>query len=293
MIIISETPKADVIEAIGDELDHVLGLSDTLQLLKDSGSNDVATLEAYVQRNAVLNGIEKQLKTTLSPRADLINTLGNALDQLKLWIPKLQDRVNKSNTKVFDRETLTFREKGILDLVAGVNFFNRYATMVLDILLTQANKEERLDSYLSKVDFRFFNDTAKYFAHLLVKFNASVKELEALVDSLSEETYDSTSESIISAQMGAGAVTVKNVAPHELNPMHWWRRGQMNRDVRALVKSNQDIEMLAMKIARLNNRRNGTDNPDLDRQIETYQDAILKKRSNVIRIESKYNGNRV
>lgn len=293
MIIISETPKADVIEAIGDELDHVLGLSDTLQLLKDSGSNDVATLEAYVQRNAVLNGIEKQLKTTLSPRADLINTLGNALDQLKLWIPKLQDRVNKSNTKVFDRETLTFREKGILDLVAGVNFFNRYATMVLDILLTQANKEERLDGYLSKVDFRFFNDTAKYFAHLLVKFNASVKELEALVDSLSEETYDSTSESIISAQMGAGAVTVKNVAPHELNPMHWWRRGQMNRDVRALVKSNQDIEMLAMKIARLNNRRNGTDNPDLDRQIETYQDAILKKRSNVIRIESKYNGNRV
>lgn len=293
MIIISETPKADVIEAIGDELDHVLGLSDTLQLLKDSGSNDVATLEAYIQRNAVLNGIEKQLKTTLSPRADLINTLGNALDQLKLWIPKLQDRVNKSNTKVFDRETLTFREKGILDLVAGVNFFNRYATMVLDILLTQANKEERLDSYLSKVDFRFFNDTAKYFAHLLVKFNASVKELEALVDSLSEETYDSTSESIISAQMGAGAVTVKNVAPHELNPMHWWRRGQMNRDVRALVKSNQDIEMLAMKIARLNNRRNGTDNPDLDRQIETYQDAILKKRSNVIRIESKYNGNRV
>ncbi|AEV89544.1 putative virion structural protein [Pseudomonas phage OBP] len=293
MIIINETPKGDVVEAINDELDHVTGLRDTLSLLNDSGKANVDTLEGYVQRNAVLKSIESQLKQSLSPRATLISALENSTEQLALWIPKLSDRINKGSTKVFDRETVTFKEKGILDIVAGINFFNRYATMVLDILLSQANKEERLENYLGKVDFAFFNSTSKYFAHLLVKFSESVKNLEAQIDALSDETYDSASEEIISAQLGASAVSVKNMAPHELNPLHWYKRRQMKGDVKTLVKSGQDIDMLAMKIARLNNRRNGTDNPDLDRQIETYQDAILKKRANMVRIESKYNGNRV
>lgn len=293
MIIINETPKGEVIEALDNELNTVLGLRDTIKLLVDSGSANLTAVQSYVQRNAVLKGIENSLKTSLSPRATLLDTIESTAEQLTLLLPKVSDRISKGSTKVYDRETITFKEKGLLDLVSAVNFYNRYATMVLDILLTQATKEERIESYLSKVDFNFFNDTAKYFAHLLVKFSDSVKNMEAQIDALSDETYDASSEEIIKGTLGEKAVALRGLAPHELNPRYWWRLSKMRGDIKTLAKNSDDIEMLAMKIARLSNRRNGTDNPELDRQIETYQDAILKKKANMIRIESKYNGNRV
>lgn len=46
--------------------------------------------------------------------------------------------------------------------------------------------------------------------------------------------------------------------------------------------------MLAMKIARLNNRRNGTNDPEIDRQIEIYQDELIKKQGKILQIEAKY-----
>lgn len=294
MIIISETPKTDIMVAIDTESANIQGLSDTLALLKDSGNDIWKMAEAVVQKNAVLKGIENDLRRSIHPTATLLGSIEDATTQLKLWIPKLRVRIEKSPTKVYDTETITFKEKGILDTVSSINFWNRYATTVLDILLSQANKEEDLKVALTKVDLAFFNDTAKYFSHLTAKFCDSVKNLDTMIEDLSEETYDNVSEEVIMAQLGANAVSVqKNLAFHHLNPLYWWKNRQMKKAINTIKANNENIDMLAMKIARLNNRRYGTENPDLDRQIEVYQDAIIKKRAESLRIEAKYNGNRI
>ncbi|QYN79987.1 hypothetical protein PQD71_gp094 [Kosakonia phage Kc263] len=288
MIIINETPKLEVLVAIDKESAHVKGLLDTIHLLKDSPEN-IAAVNGYIQKNAVLRGIENQLKKGLNPHADLIDSLEYAAKQLDMWLPKLRDRVLKSKTSVYDVETITFREKGILDIVSALNFFNRYATMVLNIVLTQAAKEVNFASFLTKVDITFFNNTPTYFAGLLIRFSQSVKSLEDMVDNLSDETYDATSEEILRNSVGDKAVSaLRGLAPHELNPLYWWKRRQMKADIKAIVDTNQDIDMLAMKIARLNNRRDGTNDPDIDRQIEVYQDALIKKQGKIMQIEAKY-----
>lgn len=288
MIIISETPKLDVLVAIDKEASRVKGLMDTISLLTDSPENTLAVVN-YVHKNAVLKGIEGNLKKGLDTRSELIPALGYALTQLDLWLPKLRERILKSKTTVYDAETISFKEKGILDTVSTLDFFNRYATMVLNIVLTQAGKEVNMNSFLTKVDMVFFNDTAKYFSGLLIRFSQSIKSLEEMIDNLSDETYDATSEEIIRGTLGERAVApLRGLAPHELNPVYWYKRQVMKRDVKLISSANEEIEMLAMKIARLNNRRNGIEDPEIDRQIEMYQDELIKRQGKIMQIEAKY-----
>lgn len=288
MIIISDTSKIDVIAAIDKEGNYLQGLLDTIQLLGDNAAN-LQAAQAYVQRNAVLKGIENDLRKQLDSRSDLITAITYAVKQLITWTPKLKDRIVKSKTSVYDVETINFREKGILDSVSAIGFFNRYASIVLDILITQAGKEVNMTTFLSKVDIAFFTNTAKYFSHLVVRFSAPVKSLETMIDDLSDETYDATSEEIIRTQVGDKAVSVqRNLAPHELNPLYWYKRQRMKKDIKSIIDANADIDMLAMKIARLNNRRTGQEDPALERQIEIYQDEMIKKHGKIAEIEARY-----
>ncbi|QZA70589.1 hypothetical protein AH04_108 [Erwinia phage AH04] len=288
MIIISDTPKTDVIVSIDKELVYLRGLSDTIKLLRD-GSDNLAAVEGYIQRNAVLKGIEGDVRKHINSRSDLIGTMDFAINQLIAWVPKLKDRIIKGKTDTFDVETITFQEKGILDSISAINFFNRYSGVVLDIVITEAGKEVSLNSFLTKVDLAFFNNTPKYYSNLLVKFSQSIKTLDTMIDDLTDEPYDAQSEEILAASVGDKAVSVqRNLAPHQLNPLYWWKRRQMKKDIKTIIDSNADVDMLAMKIARLNNRRSGVEDPGLDRQIEIYQDEIIKKQGKIAQIEARY-----
>lgn len=288
MIIINDTPKADVVVSIDKELVYLRGLSDTLHLLRDNADN-YAAAEAYINRNAVLKGIEADVKKHIGARSSLLETMEFSINQLLTWVPKLKDRIVRSKTDTYDVETITFKEKGILDSVMAVNYFNRYAGLVLDIVITEASKEVNMNTFLTKVDLGFFNNTPKYFANLLVKFSQSIKTLDTMIDDLTDEVYDAQAEEIIGASVGDKAVSVqRNLAPHQLNPLFWWRMRRMKKDIKALVDANADIDMLAMKIARLNNRRSGVEDPGLDRQIEIYQDEIIKKQGRIAQIEARY-----
>lgn len=288
MIIISDTPKTDVIVSIDKELVYLRGLSDTIKLLRD-GSDNLAAVESYIQRNAVLKGIEGDVRKHINARSDLIGTMDFAINQLIAWVPKLKDRIVKGKTDTFDVETITFQEKGILDSISAINFFNRYSGVVLDIVITEAGKEVSLSSFLTKLDLAFFNNTPKYYSNLLVKFSQSIKTLDTMIDDLTDEPYDAQSEEILAASVGDKAVSVqRNLAPHQLNPLYWWKRRQMKKDIKTIIDSNADVDMLAMKIARLNNRRSGVEDPGLDRQIEIYQDEIIKKQGKIAQIEARY-----
>jgi hypothetical protein len=288
MIIISDTPKSDVIVSIDKELVYLRGLSDTIALLRDNSDN-MAAVEAYVQRNAVLKGIENDVRKQIDSRSNLIGTMDFAIKQLLAWVPKLRDRIVKGKTETFDTETITFQEKGILDSISSVNFFNRYAGLVLDIVLTEATKEVNMNTFLTKVDLAFFNNTSKYFSNLLVKFSQPTKVLETMIDDLTDEPYDAQSEEILRSTVGDKAVSVqRNLAPHQLNPLYWWKRQRMKKDIKTIIDSNADVDMLAMKIARLNNRRTGVEDPALERQIEVYQDEIIKKQGKIAQIEARY-----
>lgn len=291
MILIKNYSKSDLLLTIDRELNHVVGFKDSMKLFKEilGGYN---TLGTYVEYNAVLKGIQSKVKSKIGSNFDLLSAIEMGVNNVASVLPELRKQVSTSSTKTYDGETITFKERGILDTISAINFFNRYTNMVLDILLTQGYDEKAdVKSLLNKVDFAFFNDTANYYSTLLIRFSEGWKVVLEAIDNLSDEQVDDLSEGIIAEAEGKEAVSVRQgLAPHELNPVFWFRLWKMRRDVSTIQVSQEQIELMAMKIARLNNKRSGTEDPALDRQIETYENEILKKRAKIEAIMGKYNG---
>ncbi|QDH47095.1 hypothetical protein PQC06_gp017 [Aeromonas phage LAh10] len=291
MILIKNTKKEDVSLRLENEINYVGGLLDTIRLLNKVSPDQWNKMADYANSNAVMKSIEAGVKKGIHPKLSTVDAISAALSNLAIWMPKLKDRLKKSSTKIFDTETITFRERGILDAISAVNFFNRYASMYLDILLEQGYKKSDISKLLTRHDLTFFNDTAKHFVTILVRFNQSVKDLEGMLDALSEELADEMSEQILGETTGAASVSIRHgLAPHQLNPVYWYRLWRMERDVKSIEVNQKRIEILAMKIARLNNQRTGQDDPALDNTINIYQDKIIKMDAEIREIVEKHRG---
>lgn len=289
MILIKDTKKEDVVLRLESESNFAAGLADTLQLMKGLSADQAADMDSYATKNATMRSIDAGVKKGIHNSISTMDAIATALTNLSVWVPKLKERLKKSATKTFDTETITFRERGILDVISAVNFFNRYTSIYLDILLEQANKPVDLAKMLNKHDLSFFNDTAKHYVTVLVRFTQSVKDLEGMLDRLSEEMADGMSEQILREAEGEDSISIrKGLAPHELNPVYWVRLWRMRRDVKTIEVNQKRIETLAMKIARLNNQRSGQEDPALDHTIEVYQDKIIKMDAEIRQIVEKY-----
>lgn len=289
MILIKDTKKEDVVLRLESESNFSAGLVDTIRLLNKIHPDQWATMQDYTQKNATMRSIEAGVKKGIHAKLSTVDAIAAALSNLGIWLPKLRERLAQLPTKTFDTETITFRERGILDVISAVNFFNRYTAIYLDILLEQANKPVDLSRMLNKHDLSFFNDTAKHYVTILIRFTQAVKDLEGMIDKLSEEMADDMSEQILRETEGEDHVSIrKGMAPHELNPVYWFRLWRMRRDVKTIEVNQKRIETLAMKIARLNNQRSGQEDPALDHTIEVYQDKIIKMDAEIRSIVEKY-----
>ena len=75
---------------------------------------------------------------------------------------------------------------------------------------------------------------------------------------------------------------------HSINPIFWssvlWSKVQLVR----IDRMRASNEILAMKINQAINRKNGVNDAALDKQIEVYQDAIIKHTAKIKDIEAAY-----
>ena len=155
MILIKNYSKSDLLLTIDRELNHVVGFKDSMKLFKEilGGYNALGT---YVDHNAVLKGIQSKVKSKIGSNFDLLSAIEMGVNNVASVLPELRKQVSTSSTKTYDGETITFKERGILDTISAINFFNRYTNMVLDILLTKGYDEKAdVKSLLNKVDFAF------------------------------------------------------------------------------------------------------------------------------------------
>lgn len=289
MIHIKNAKKSEVLVTLENEANFLVGLNDNLTMLMEVGGKAREEMDKILVQNAVLKGITQTVRKEVNGHFDLLTGIKYAVENLNLWIIKLREQFNRLNTKTFDDETLTFRERGMLDGLSAINFFNRYTTMVLDILTIGAYDGSDSKHILNKIDLTMFTESASYYGALLVRFNQPAKTLNEMIENLSDELADEMSEQILRGAEGDAAVSIrKGLAPHQLNPVHWFYLWRMRRDVETLRVGQEQIDVLAMKIARLNNRNSGVEDPALDAQIEVYTDKITKIKARQREIIERY-----
>lgn len=291
MIRIRNTKKTDVLTTLSVEINFLVGLRDNLQELRNLPASVQADIGEAFKRNGIIAGIEKKVRKEVPGQADFLETLSYSLTGLTIWLGMIESTLKGSKAQVYDSETMTFKDRGLLDAISAVNFFNRYTDMLLDVITTYAYSQDPINKILSKVDLAFFSETADYYGTLVVRFNQSPKALNEMIEQLSEEIADEVSEEILKGAEGEASVSIRSgLAPHQLNPVFWWQLWAMRRDVESIRNGENQIKVLAMKIARLNNKASGTEDPNLDHAIETYSNEIIKIKARNRAIVEKYNG---
>lgn len=291
MLRIKNVKKADTLATLSAEINFLTGLKDNLTEIQNLPEEALDPVHTVISRNAIIAGIEKGSRKAIPGNPDLLDVISHALTGLTIWAGMLEGALKGAKSQTFDTETITFKERGLLDAISAINYFNRYTDMLLDVLTTSAYENIAADKILTKIDLAMFNNTALYYTTLLIRFNQSPKDLNEMIDKLSDEVADELSEEILRGADGDAAVSIrKGLAPHELNPVHWYQLWVMRRDVETIRNGQRQIDVLAMKIARLNNKAAGVEDPSLDHAINVYTDEIIKIKARNRAIVEKYNG---
>lgn len=284
MIVIKDAELSVVLKNIDAERTFLDGLKNNIGMLQNSSSDILSGIHNYVRRNAVFNSISEKAKRSISSKHDIFQTMSFALANGIALLNDIEARLKKSNIKVFDTATITYRQKGMFDWISAINFFGKYTSSFIDVCLTQP---KTVNNYLTKADFQFINKTAEYYNVVLARLCDSLSNIKRSLDLLSDETYDESESSIIENIRGKQAASI-GFAPHVFNPGYWIRYRTMVKDVNTIKSSREKIDMYAMKLQRLENKRNNSEDPAIDRQIEYWQNEIQILDANIANIEAKY-----
>lgn len=284
MIIVKNTDLSAVLKNINIEKEFLLGLKDSLALIHQSEEGVKEEITAYIKNNAVINSIATKAQREISSRHTLLETLDFGLNNGIALLDYISQQFSAGKVKVFDTATISFRQKGMFDWISSINFFGKYTSKLIDVILTQP---KNITHYLNRVDFEFINKTAGYYTIILKRLCSALKDIKRTIDMLSTETYSESESSLIEQIKGRQAVNL-GLAPHNLNPMYWIRYGKMVSDVNTLKSNHEKIDMYAMKLQKLENRRNKTPDPSIDRQIEYWQNQIQLLDAQIAQIEERY-----
>lgn len=284
MIIVKNALLENIVKSIVTERTYIQGLKESIVMINASDNEVKNNIFEYIKHNAVLNGISENIKRNISSKHDIFETILFCLDNANKLIDDIEKLLKKSNKNIFDTSSITYREKGMFDWLNSISFFNNYTSKIIDIILTQP---ATIGNYLTKADFEYINKTVGYYNIILKRLSDSYKNLSRSIQMLSDEQYDPEYIDIVEQVKGKEATTL-GLMPHELNPDYWRRYLVMRWDVRTIKSNQEKIDMYAAKLQRLENQRNGTQNPALEKQIEKWQNEIQILDAEIREIEEKY-----
>lgn len=286
MIVISNTNISAILKNIDAERTFLEGLKDNVGMLQKSSKDVLKDIFEYIRRNAVFNSISEKARREISAKHDIFQTINFALSNGIDLLNEIENRFKKSNTKIFDTSTITYRQKGMFDWINSINFFSNFSSKFIDVCLTQP---KTVNSYLNKADFEFINKTVGYYNIILKRLCDSPRDLKRSLDMLSDEVYNEQETSILEQVRGKQATSM-GFAPHLINPLYWVKYLTMVNDVSTIKSNREKIDMYAMKLQRLENKRNNMEDPSIDRQIEYWQNEIQILDATIASIEEKYSG---
>jgi hypothetical protein len=279
------------------EKSKLLGLVDSLKVeaasldenLRNLEANDLA-LDGVAERWVVTKSLIKQLAGHGFPIKDMNSASRNSLAVITAILPELSKLVMGYKGTVWDGKLLTLKQTNLMNLIEHISFWLRYTRSIYDVLLTLNNKKIEAEKYLSKYDSKWINGTQdlyKSFTLELAKGGRSIlKELNEIPELPVDEGPLATYEAI----EGPGKIDLlkKGFGIHLVNPVYWYHLSVAKINIARIENMREENMAFSAKIAQAVNLRAGTDDHDLDRRIEIYQDKIVRNNHTIENIEAQY-----
>lgn len=280
--------KNDILKEIEVQrgfLDNNLG---TLRLVSSNNIDLEQLSEKWVVTKSIMDYAWKKHHI----EGSLVDNLATLTPYWKKLLDEVESLVRKEKDNIIDGSTLTIRQANALMVLDYCNFYNTYASNLLEVLLSMALKDERAEnSGVPKADLDLLNKTHNFFAEIYsqiyANFNKIIDRLKKAPDvEVDEMAIDVLSDG--SGENGLKSFATRDLGVHNFSPVFWFKSVKMELDVKRIRNLRESNEMNAMKIEQLMNRKTGLNDPKLDRQIAAYQDRIIKNRADIERIEARY-----
>lgn len=265
----------------------------------DVGANDLLGKTELLKANSIdlsdvaeswflTKSIQKQVSST-GFRSGLVAGIEFNARCITMMTSSLTKLVKDYNEKIWDGSTITIKQANIFNLVDLLTYWVKYSDSLLEVLLTMNNGDAAPEDQLTKFDYKHLNETMSLYTDLSVELMKGSKHILKDLESLPDAPVDEDTVEIINETGDAKTdLFNKGFGVHLITPVFWVELAISKIQIKRIEQMRRKNEQFAMKISQAINQKQGSDDPQLDRRIEIYQDAIIKHEAQIAKIEESY-----
>ena len=265
--------------------------NDLLNNLEQIQANSL-DLSKFENEWIVTKGLSRHLENQGFGTLPLFKVQQAGASAIKALIEPLKKAIKDYHEKIWDGKLVTLRQANILNLIEYMNYWLKYSFMVCDVLMTMNNDGEKPDSYLSKGDLRWIQGTEQFYRGFTTDLLKGARYIMGNLDKIPDIEISQGSLDVLEGLGPQESKPVdllsKGFGIHLMNPYFWYAVGKSKYHLMKIEQMRRENELFAMKISKAINKRDGTNDPQIDRQIEVYQEAIIKNENAIERIEEEY-----
>lgn len=283
---IKPLPKADLLATLRTEKTFIESIGSTFDGLSANNIN----LDVFANNWAVTKSVLTSLHKTQNAKSTLIEIVKFNLDSINKCLDLLVDRINKTDSGVFTKETITIYEANLLNLAENISFWSKFTNIMLDTLVVMVLNDESGGSVINKADLNFVNKTWAYYADINKLFAEGPSQVFKNIDAVLDVQATTDNIDTVVGSKGSSGVNgfTREFAPHHVNPLYWIATVRASYDIYRLNGMEDSNTLMAMKLTQINNKRNGTNDVSLDYQMEVYQNKIIKNKAKQEQIRDRY-----
>lgn len=256
-----------------------------VELVKANSIN----LDNEIETWFVTKSIQKNLAASSfkSPFLNAIEFNARCITMVALDLKRL---VGEYKDKIWDGKLLTIKQANILNTIEMFTFWVNYSQTLLDVLITMSNEGIAAEKYMTGHDLKHVNDTKGLYEQLSIELLKGSKYFIKRLEAMHDVPVDENSVSVLESTEGKDQVDIltKGFGIHLITPIFWVSLARSRIQLARIEQMRRKNEQFAMKISQAINLKQGNDDPQLDRRIEVYQDAIIKNEAAIARIEASY-----
>lgn len=221
------------------------------------------------------------------------NTLGTlqfGLSAIAFILPGIDKLIKGYRTKIWDGQIVTLRQTNILNLIEYINFWVDYTNKLVDVILTMQLNKTDPNKYLSVHDQKWLLGTQDFYKQFTVELLKGGRIMVQSLEKIPDVEVNEVSLDVIESTQGKKSMDLleRGFGIHNLNPVFWIGLGRKNINLARIENMRKKNQTHAMKISQAVNKRDGTNDPQIDHQIEVYQEKIILNEAAIANIIKEY-----
>lgn len=222
--------------------------------------------------------------------SETLGTIQYGLSAIAFMLPGIDKLIKGYRTKIWDGQIATLRQANIMNLVEYINFWIDYSNKLVDVVLTIQLSQTDPNKYLSVHDQKWMLGTQDFYKQFTVELLKGGRLILQSLEKIPDVEVTDVSLGVLESTSGKKATDLldRGFGIHNLNPVFWIGLGRKNINLARIENMRKRNQTHAMKISQAVNKRDGTNDPQIDHQIEIYQEKIIRNEAAIEAIIRDY-----